>query len=513
MPFNITVDGPPSSPWDRYAEAAKTAGCPKDQFDTFVKAGYIATPPQLLFHSAARRADLPGLPYLLGLGGTRGSAKSHCGFGQMAIDDCQREPDLKCLILRQTQKAAGEQFQDLMYKVLKSVDCDKNTEKISYPNGSKIVIGGFKDEQEIDKYVGLEYDGILIFELGQIPGNRIVKLRGSLRTSKSKWRPRLYADFNSGGKGFGEVKKMFINPWRAGQETISKFFECWYKDNPFINMEYREYLEGLTGFLRKIWVENDWDVFAGQAFPELSPGVHGFREYPDGWAKWPDVASLDWGYEKPYAFYLAKMDHEGRFWVYYEFYGYGGAPNVGTQESVDVVATRYKGDIDKLNVKPIIHLAGPDFFAKGAGSGIIATPKKYSEFFHDHGIYLTEMPTPPNSRIPGKILFHQRLHAQPGKKPGLMIHPDNCPHAWRTLPELVYDENGSGDISNDPNRDEDHCCDALRHLSRWREWGVPKVRRPEDLPGADIISKLEQTYNQGISKLDKSHKPKNRRLY
>jgi PBSX family phage terminase large subunit len=459
----------------RYFNAAAAAGCPQDQIERFAKAGYVSLSPLLAFHRAARDADKPDGPVMLGLGGTRGSAKSHAAIAQAAIDDCQRCPGLKGLFLRRTQKAAGEQFQDLIDKVLRGVNCKKNTEKVQFPNGSKIIIGGIDDPRDIDKYIGIEYDLIYPGEIGQIPGDRILQLRGSLRTAKPNWRPRLYCDFNPGGIGYQDVKALFITPWRQKQETDTRFFECWYRDNPFIDDGYRKYLEGLTGILARQWRDNDWDIFAGRAFPELQQATHGFTdELP---ASWPVVVGYDWGYNtSPHTVIFARMDPDGRFWIFHEIYGYGGEGERGVDESVEVVKDKVWDFLKQNEIKPLIHLAGPDFFAKGAASGMMVA-RAYADVFSDSpAIYLTEMPTPGGSRLQGKMAVHSRLEKREGQAyPGLMIHSTACPHTWRTMSELTYDENGSGDVdSSGP----DHIFDAIKHMARWRAWGKPAHVKP-----------------------------------
>jgi len=42
----------------RYIDQAQVAGCPRDQIERFVQAGYIAWPTMLPFHAAAREAGI-----------------------------------------------------------------------------------------------------------------------------------------------------------------------------------------------------------------------------------------------------------------------------------------------------------------------------------------------------------------------------------------------------------------------------------------------------------------------
>src|SRR5688572_26872818 len=91
---------PTTQPIDRYAQAARRAGVPRDQIERFIRGGYVAQPHQLAWHAAARDADRADGPAMIGIGGRRGPGKTHATFAQVALDDCQRVPGLKMLFLR-----------------------------------------------------------------------------------------------------------------------------------------------------------------------------------------------------------------------------------------------------------------------------------------------------------------------------------------------------------------------------------------------------------------------------
>src|ERR1044072_3793357 len=258
-----------ATPLERCLRTAKEAGSPKDQAKTFVERGYIPLPWQWRFHAAAREAHRPNGAVMIGAGGSRGPGKSHGIFSQISLDDCARQPNLKALFLRQTGKAAKESLEDLVSRVLSNnVKHEYSGSAVRFPNGSKIILGGFKDEKDIEKYVGIEYDVIGVEEANQLSETKIEMLRGSLRTSKETWRPRLYASFNPGGIGHGYVKATFVEPWKAGIEKYTRFIHATYKDTPILNVEYTDYLEGLSGQLGQAWREGDFDILAGVFFTE-----------------------------------------------------------------------------------------------------------------------------------------------------------------------------------------------------------------------------------------------------
>ncbi len=94
-------------------EDGRAAGCPKEQMVNFLQAEVILQPKQLAACAAARLCDRPDGPTAIGYGGARGGGKSHWLLAQMGADDCQRVPELKCLLLRKVAKANIEHFEDL----------------------------------------------------------------------------------------------------------------------------------------------------------------------------------------------------------------------------------------------------------------------------------------------------------------------------------------------------------------------------------------------------------------
>src|SRR6185436_3182072 len=140
----------PSKALERYLATARRAGCPPEQLRHFRAVGYVAQPKQLAFHAAARACDAPGGPVKVGYGGARGPGKSHAVLAQVGADDCQRMPGTKWLLLRKVGKAAKEGFEDLLLRAfppwLRYYVPSRSV--IAFPNGSRIIIGHFKDERD-----------------------------------------------------------------------------------------------------------------------------------------------------------------------------------------------------------------------------------------------------------------------------------------------------------------------------------------------------------------------------
>jgi len=433
---------------ETYVNTAFEAGCPADQLENFIQAGYVAQPKQLEFHAAARQCDEAGGPVKVAQGGTRGSAKTHAAFAQVALDDCQRVAGLKWLFLRNIKKAATESFGDLVLKILYAMPHEFAEGKIGFPNGSRIIVGGFKDEKDIDKYLGIEYDGIVIEEPTLLSQTKADKVEGSLRTTMPGWRARMYLGTNPGGIGHLWFREMFVLPWREGRERETRFISSTYRDNAFLAPEYVAYLERLTGDLRRIWTEADWDAFEGQVVGEWRHELHviDVRDLPEDFEFWPKWRALDWGLAAPFCcLFFARDPDTGRVYVYRELYRAG--MNTKRQAGM-IVENSPPGENLTLTY------ADPSLWSKKDYKGkVIST----ADEMRLYGAPLTKAE---NDRLMGVRKVHDVLGMLPDGRPGLVIVRENCPNMIRTLPALPRDANRPEDVDTNA---EDHGYDTLRY--------------------------------------------------
>jgi PBSX family phage terminase large subunit len=475
----------------RCVMTAKAAGVPRDQADRLINSAYIPLPWQWQFHAAARQADEPSGPVDIGLGGARGPGKSHAVLSQVALDDCQRVPGLKCLFLRQTGVSAQESFDDLVGKVVRGhTRFRKTKQSLRFPNGSRIHLGGFKDESDIDKYIGIEYDIIIVEELNQLTADKYMKLRGSLRTSKPNWRPRMYTSFNPGGKGHAFVRERYILPSRAKTEKETKFVGSTYKSNPYLNKGYIEYLEGLEGDLGKAWREGEWELFEGQYFKEWRYERHvvnGAVLFPQGIPfTWPRFRSIDpSGREGTTSCHWYTLDSNGRVWVYKEYYRKGldydqHADNIcKMSEDENGVQEDYK--------YTVIDTAA---FAK-AGYSETAV-----EIYERHGV-IGLIPAA-KERVVGWNAVHQYLRWEKSTEPLLRVF-DTCVKMIETIPSLQHDEKNPSDLDSSG---EDHAADELRYFLRTlREQKTPRAetmveRRMREFRQQERADLLDYSYTR-----------------
>lgn len=304
-----------------YIESGLDAGCPVDQLARFARAGITLQPRQLAASAAARSCDSADGPTAIGYGGARGGGKSHWLLAQMGADDCQRVPGLKCLLLRKVGKSNLENFEDLRRRLFHRLGHEFSSSRgvLIFDNGSRIISGHFRNEKDIDAYLGLEYDVIGIEEATTLTARKHQDITTCCRSSRLQpdgraWRPRMYSTTNPGGVGHGWYRQKFIAPYERGEERDTRFIAARVTDNRFTNPEYVRVLQDLTGWQKRAWFEGDWDIAAGQFFTTFRRDVHVVAEFDELRAKeW--FGALDYGYSHYTVALLGCRDGDGNIFV------------------------------------------------------------------------------------------------------------------------------------------------------------------------------------------------------
>jgi len=415
-------------------------------------AGYVPQPRQMEFHALARQADNLDGPDRIGYGGTRGQAKSHAVLAQAIIDDMQRRDGLKGLYLRKIQKRARESFEDLRRKILAYTSHRMTQGLLKLPNGSFIVLGGFHSEAEIDSYLGLEYDFAILEDATVLSRTKYDAIRGSVRSSRDDWRPRLYAPANPGGVGHG----WYTDEFTKDKSDQTAFVHTQMGDNVFINPEYEDYLNGLTGFLRKAWRDGDFSISAGQFFTSFSEDTHVIEPFPIP-ADWELIGALDHGNAHPTAAYIMAKSNDGTIYII--------AEHVAGRTPIAVHAQAIKQMLTSMPGGPfaVSHLrsfvAGGDVFAETRKDG--GTVAK--DYQHE-GINLRMANS---ARVQGAQEWQKRLgDSRFDIEPTLFIF-NTCARLVECIPDMQHDPRRQEDVLKvdaDINGDGgDDCYDATRY--------------------------------------------------
>ncbi len=462
---------------ERYAAAARVAGCPREQVERFVRAGVVLQPRQLAASAAARLCDHPDGPTAVGYGGARGGGKSHWLLAQMGADDCQRMPGLKCLLLRKVGKANMENFEDLRRRLFGALPHEFSAYRgvLKFANGSRIIAGHFQSEKDIDAYLGLEYDVIGIEEATTLSSRKHQDISTCSRTSKANWRPRIYSTTNPGGIGHAWYRAKFIVPHLKGAERETRFVPAKVGDNHFNNPEYTRVLANLTGWQKRAWFDGDWDIAAGQFFTTFRREAQVVEEFDDTRAReW--FCALDYGFTHYTVALLGCTDGDGNVFVVDEHaerlwlpqrHAAGIKAMLG-RHAIGVGANKRPlavGDLKRF-------VAGADVFSRQSDGSTVAA--QYAKL----GITLRVANT---DRINGWAEILQRLgDVDGGVRPTLFIHR-RCARLLECLPVLQHDPNRPEDVLKvDADEDGiggDDAADALRYLvaTKTRELRLRKL--------------------------------------
>lgn len=450
------------------AQTAKEAGLPQGSLTRFLEGGYVPQPRQIEFHAAARACDAVDGPTQVGFGGARGPGKSHAVFAQAALDDCQRVPNLKVLYLRKLGKNAREQFEDLRRSVLTRTRHTFTNGVLHFPNQSRLLLGHFRNESDIDQYLGIEYDLIVIEEATTLSLPKYRALRDSNRTSKQGFRPRIYSTTNPGGVGHGWFKATFIVPARRRQETDTRFVFGTVEDNLFNDVDYQKKLEENTGWRLQAYRYGDWDIAAGQYFSTWSHDAivkKDLRIMPgaDTWC------ALDYGFQHPTVCYLFS-EYDGKKQVIDEHWRRNA---LASEHADDIKGMLKRHDLKVENLKSFV--AGHDVFQeRGNESG-----KTIADQYADCGIKLTRANNDRKNGAAYLLKLLGRPYAGEGDTilPGIEID-SRCARLIENIPTLQHDPHDPEDvlkanIDEDGNGGDDP-YDACRYglMVKHREWRV-----------------------------------------
>ncbi len=437
-------------------DVARDAGLPFDSLNRFLQTNYVPQPRQVAFHAAARLCDAADGPEEIGFGGARGGGKSKATIAQVALDDCQRESELKWLFLRKVGKAARESFEDLRRQTFLHVPHTYQSHRgiVEFKkNGSRIFLGHFRNDNDIDAYLGLEYDGIAIEEDTQLSAAKKRDIKTCLRTSKETWRPRMYRTTNPGGIDHAGFKQEFIIPWRNGTETTKRFIPATVEDNVFVNPEYRGKLESLTGWLREAWLHGNWDIAAGQFFSTWRHDAivrDGLSVMPGA----PVWCALDYGFQHPTVCYLFS-EYDGKIRVIDEHWRRRA---LVSENASDIKEMLLRHGVKVKQLRSFI--AGPDVFAQRGG----ASGKTIADEYKDCGILFTPANT---DRINGAARILRLLGSPDSHIPPQIEISNKCSRLIECLPYMQHDPHRPEDVLkvdiDEDGKGGDDPYDAVRY--------------------------------------------------
>ena len=300
-----------------------------------------------------------------------------------------------------------------------------------------------------EKYMGAEFAAIGIDQIEKIRKETFDILIGSLRWPNFK-NTKFVATANPGG--FAWVKQLWIDrnfpPEMEKFESEFEFVQALPADNSHLDESYWDGLRMLPEQIQKAWIDGDWNVFSGQAFPQFcDEHICEPFEIPSHWVKF---RGIDWGYTAPFAcVWVAKDPASGRIYLYRE-----------------IVKTKM---MDRWQAKNIRDLTPPqETIAATYADPSMWTPKNQKDTditssadeYAREGVWLQKGD---NNRLSGKRKIDRILEKLPDGRPGFMVFK-TCTEFIRTFPYLMLNEPDKGDVEDVASKGtEDHVYDALKY--------------------------------------------------
>lgn len=397
-------------------------------------------------------------------GGARGGGKSY----SLLVDPLRyvHKEKHRALILRRTMPELRDLIahsQRLYPKAVPGAKWNQQAGVWTFPSSARIEFGYAENLQDSQRYQGQSFTWIGIDELPQWPTPDIWnELRGSLRSADPTIPEYMRATGNPGNIGSLWVKEMFIDPAPHGQafkvkievpghgikEFTRRFIPAKLADNPYLTQteNYEIMLLSLPEVKRKQWLEGDWTVFEGAAFPEFEHSIHVCEPFTIP-SNWPRFRACDWGFSSPYCVLWFACDYDNTLYVYRELYGKG--------LTADIFAQRVKSLEIGENVQ--YGVMDSSVWARRGDTG-----PPIPEVMRNYGCPWRPSDRSPGSRNNGKFEVHRRLRVfdQGNQRTAKLKIFNNCRNLIRTLPMLPMDENDPEDVNT---KSEDHAYDALRY--------------------------------------------------
>ena len=324
---------------------------------------------------------------------------------------------------------------------------------LTFPNGSRIQVGHIRSVKDIDQFLGLEYDVILIEETTTLTESKYRALRDANRTSKN-FRPRIYSTANPGGIGHTWYNKTLRRtPPKAVRGRTRASFPATIDDNAMIDPDYRRKLEENIGWKLRAHRYGDWDIqLPDKYFSNFRYQHHVIEPCPTH-PEWGPLARSGPRLTTTQPSSSSSPRTTTAMSTSFDDYLRAGAFPQDHAAAVKTMLERNNVDETPL-CDP---RAGPDVFSRH-------TRRTIADRYADEGLYLKAAVT---DRIQGANEIRTRLgDPERGLLPSLFI-TTNCTRLIECLTELLHDPANPEDVLktnvNQYGEGGDDTYDALRY--------------------------------------------------
>ena len=335
-----------------------------------------------------------------------------------------------------------------------------------YRNGSTVVIGGM---DKATKIMSSEYDLIYVGEATELTTGDWEALTTRLRNGVVSFQ-QLLADCNP------DTDTHWLNQ-RCNAGATRRFISV-HEDNPTLfdalpdgtyrmtprGEAYMGKLDALTGVRYLRLRKGIWAAAEGVIYDGFDPNVHLVDSFPvpEDWQRW---WSVDFGYRHPFVLQCWAEDGDGRLFLYRELYHTGKTVDEHAKDVLRIVAPR--GEWTEPSPMAIVtdHDAeGRATLEKALGRSTVPAHKKVTE-----GIQAVQR------RLRDRRLFIMR-GCRVRRDPELAdAGKPTCTE--EEIPGYVWADTPSGQPKEQPVKDNDDGCDAMRYMVAKRDLGGrPNVR-------------------------------------
>lgn len=390
-------------------------------------------------------------------GGARGGGKTWA-VRCKAVAGALHYPGIRILILRRTYSELEATLIQPLLDLLSGMEGGEGlysyhagSRSLRFANGSTIRFGHLQSSNAIGEYQGQEFDWIFMDEATHFTEWEFRVMAATLRGTRSIPK-RFYLTCNPGGVGHMWVKRLFIDRnFALGEEGADyAFIPATVEDNRALmegSPEYVKLLDLLPQDIRAAHRYGDWNVLAGQYFPEFSQASHGFAPFPIP-ESWPKYRTIDYGLDMLACLWVA-VDGRGRAWVYRELKEPGLIVSRAAERMLELT-----GEDEEIQYT----IAPGDLWARQKDTG-----RTMAEVFAACGVGLVKADS---SRVQGWMAVKEALAPRPDGRPGLMVS-QACPGLFHDLSALCRDQANPSDCAREPH-EITHSCDALRYFCQSR---------------------------------------------
>ena len=347
---------------------------------------------------------------------------------------------------------------------------------IDWPEtNSRITLSAAERTDHVDRHQGANFPKVIVDEAQKMQPDVLGRMSAIARSTAGEPDPQFVYLANPTGPGHEWLKQKFVNPARAIDPLGNVVHDPMYWTNPLtgVNVELNQHWKfkdsngntletilggtdynpvmdaaayhrrigaNLSNTMRKAWIENDWDMVAGQFFPEVG--------------KWlVDFVPIDPGDRV-----VISIDPGRKTGVVWAAYGRDGTCKIFDAEL-------YMG-LTADRVAPLILEKYPNLTSRAtfvmdeaANAGNHAHPQNIRSVYRDYGINAT---TKRSERINGWEIV--RTYGNAGK---LLIDQRSASLLVTSLSALVSKENDPRDCDkwhgSEEGLDGDHLADSLRY--------------------------------------------------